>query len=192
MSLCNYCARWSEVHHAVSGVLCTCSSYTITTFPMASSPLSNFIFRLFSGTRGFSYEAQGLVGACSSSFSGLSLCVSSSLSIPVCSSPWDAFRAAEGFWTRLDASWPSWAVGASGLFNGGQCSAIEAGRERPGGLLRVLDWLGGRTDEGFAWSRFPACSQRFFRALRFADRWVGALSKDCGEDKQRLKSENAN
>lgn len=171
---------------------CVCSSSmnpSVTTLPTASSPFSNFIFRLFSGTRGFSYEAQGLVGTCSSSFSGLSLRVSSSPSIPLGSSPLDASGAAAGFWTRPAASWPPCAVGGPGLFNVGLCSAIEAGLDRAGGLRRELDWLGGGTEEGLSWSRFPACSQRFFRALRLADRREGAaLSEDCREEKKRWKA----
>lgn len=171
-------ACWS-FHNTVSHTKEAENNLCVTTLPVASSPLSNFIFRLFSGTRGFSYEARGLVGTCSSSFSGLSRCVSSCLSIPLCSSPLGASGA-----TRPAVSWPPWVDGGSGLVIGGQCSVMEAGLDRGGGRERELDWLGGGTDEGLFW----ACSQRFFRALRLPERREeDALSKDCEEDKKRLK-----
>lgn len=56
------CQRLSEVF-VTPGLKCNVHAFfcsepvchlSVTTLPMASSPLSNFIFRLFSGTLGFS------------------------------------------------------------------------------------------------------------------------------------------
>ena len=59
---------------------------------------------------------------------------------------------------------------------------------RAGGLQREMDWLGGRMEDDLLRSRFSACSQRFFRALRLPNRKVGvALSTDCEEEKKKLK-----
>lgn len=154
---------------------------------MESSNFSNLIFRWLSGTLGFSYVAHGLVGTWSSSFSGLPLCDISSLSISLWSSPSEAVG---GCWVWLAARWPPWSVGGAGLFTGGQSSLIEAGLVSDGGLRWKLDWLGGGwTEAVLSWFKFPACSQRFFRALRLLERrGCAPLSKDY-EKERKNKSE---
>lgn len=87
------------------------------------------------------------------------------MSISLRSSLWDGFGAARGFWSSQAVRSPPWGTGA--------------GLDSADGLEWELD----KTGEGLAWLRFPACSQRFFRALRFADRREGEALSDTYKGK---------
>lgn len=152
-------------------------------FTLESSPFSNFIFRLFSGTLAFSYDAIGLVRTCSSDFSGAFLSISSSPSIPPCSGS----SAVDGCRALLADRGALWSAGGAGLFIGGLSSLMVGGLLRTGGRRRMLDCFVRGAGALFSWFRSPACSQRFFRTLRLPERWDDVtLSDDWNDNKKKI------